>query len=296
MAEEKNGFDLTGALVPPDEIFRGGPQKDGIPAINKPKFIPVNKANFLSPEDHILGITISGKSKAYPIKIMNWHEIVNDSIKGAHFAVTYCPLCGTGVAFSSKVKDDQLRFGVSGLLYNSDVLLYDAKTESLWSQIMGKAVSGKMKGTRLKLLPLHQTTWGKWNSEHPDTLVLSTDTGFNRDYTRNPYNGYEKSIKLYFDVSHQSPRKYHPKEKVLGLDAGGVFKAYPFIELNRLKKSQLDEVVNKERYTIVWDKKSQSGKVFNSKGKEMPVLQAFWFAWYTFHPDTLVFSGKDRLE
>jgi hypothetical protein len=287
-----NGFDLSEATVPPAEILQGGPPRDGIPAIDSPQFLVAEKADFLQTEDRVLGIVISGKARAYPIKILNWHEIVNDSLNGNYFVITYCPLCGTGVAFSASISGENLRFGVSGLLYNSDVLLYDRSTKSLWSQIMGQAVTGTYKGTQLQMLPLRHTNWGEWRKRHPRTEVLSTATGHHRDYNRNPYAGYETSRRLYFDVAHTSPQRFHPKEQVLGLQSGRVYKAYPFVELNRNGKSKFTDRINNKRFTIFWDSDSQSGSIQDSRGKIVPIIQGFWFAWFAFHPKTQVFNAK----
>ncbi len=190
LADVKNGFDTSDSLVPNNEILKGGPPRDGIPAIHKPRFLPADEVSFLAPQDRVLGISMGGVAKAYPVRILNWHEIVNDRIGEDVFVITFCPLCGTGMAFSSLIEGRHLRFGVSGLLYNSDVLLYDLETESLWSQIMGTAVTGAMRGTHLTHLPLLHTTWKKWQELHPDSQVLTEDTGFVRDYGRNPYAGY----------------------------------------------------------------------------------------------------------
>ena len=151
---ETNGFDLRNALVPVDEIHAGGPVRDGIPSIDEPKFIAAGDADFLRGGDDVLGIVRNGVARAYPIRIMNWHEIVNDEIAGERVAVTFCPLCGTGIAFAAESLGRDLTFGVSGLLYNSDMLLYDRETESLWSQIKKQAITGPMKGHRLSALPL----------------------------------------------------------------------------------------------------------------------------------------------
>ena len=290
--ERKNGFDVSNALIDVNEILSGGPGKDGIPAIDKPKFVAAKHAGFISPKDRVLGLVIDGVAKAYPVKILNWHEIVNDRIRGNAFVVTYCPLCGTGVAFWSNVRGRKLTFGVSGLLYNSDVLFYDRQTESLWSQIAAKAVSGKLAGADLEQLVLAHTTWGDWLEKHPRTLVLSTKTGYLRSYNINPYAGYEESRKLYFQVNHKAPKTYHPKERVLGVNASGIYKAYPFVELNKHGKSQFVDVVNEQTFTIHWDQEHQSGSIMDSNGNEVPVMQAFWFAWFGFHPDTEVFQAK----
>ena len=152
-ALQMNGFDLTGASVPIDEIHHGGPPRDGIPSIDQPRFVSAVEADFLKPDDRVLGFHRPGIARAYPISILNWHEVVNDRVGGEPIAVTFCPLCGTGMVFSTRVDGRDLTLGVSGLLYNSDVLLYDRQTESLWSQIMSEAVSGPMKGSRLAFNP-----------------------------------------------------------------------------------------------------------------------------------------------
>jgi|FLOH01.1.fsa_nt_gi hypothetical protein len=151
------GFDFSMHSIPVADIYDGGPGKDGIPAILNPKFISAQEADktFFKNNDRVLGYVHNGQARAYPIKILNWHEIVNDS--GA--VVTYCPLCGTGMVFGTEVKGRKLTFGVSGLLYQSDMLLYDHQTESLWSQIKSEAVTGKLMGSRLKLLSSTHTNW-----------------------------------------------------------------------------------------------------------------------------------------
>jgi hypothetical protein len=221
-----NDFDLRGSLIPADEIHAGGPPRDGIPALTDPTFVPAAQADFLTPDDRILGLNLDGEARAYPIAILNWHEIVNDRIRGRPVAITYCPLCGSGVVFDALLDGRRVDFGVSGLLYNSDVLLYDRQTESLSSQIKKQAVTGPMKGQRLSALPVTDTTWRAWRETHSKTLVLSTDTGHSRDYSRDPYGGYAQESGLYFPVSARSKR-YHPKERVLGLEIDGTFKAYP---------------------------------------------------------------------
>jgi hypothetical protein len=288
---ENNGFDLSGSLVPSAEIHLGGPSRDGIPAIDSPRFVSAQDADFLDANHQVLGLTRGGEAKAYPVAIMNWHEIVNDRLGGERVAVTYCPLCGTGVAFLARAKGRDLRFGVSGLLYNSDVLLYDRETESLWSQIRKQAVSGPMKGEKLTALPLTHTTWQAWRQAHPDTRVLSTDTGFRRDYERDPYAGYASESGLFFPVRAES-RRYHPKERVLGLEIDGRFKAYPFAELSRLDDDEVRERFAGHEIRIRFDRDSESAEAFGADGEQLPAITGFWFAWYAFHPETEVFIAE----
>lgn len=286
-----NGFDLRNASIPPKEIHAGGPPRDGIPSIDRPVFVGSGEADFLRADDRVLGVVMSGVARAYPLKILNWHEIVNDSIGGQHFVVTYCPLCGSGMVFDSNIDGTALTFGVSGLLYDSDMLLYDRNTDSLWSQIKSEAVSGPLRGTRLQLLPSRHTTWSQWRSEYPATVVLSTDTGYRRDYQKSPYGGYEKSPNLYFHVSNKAPRKYHPKTLVLGMTLGGRSKAYPFEELAAHGAERVVDTIGDEAITIHWDQASQSAHLTDASGAVLPATVAYWFAWYTFHPNTEVFTA-----
>ena len=291
-AGPNNGFDISNAIVPAHEILSGGPAKDGIPALSDPELIDPAEASYLKANDRVIGVSMEGISRAYPIAILNWHEIVNDQINDIRYAVTYCPLCGTGVAFYSDIEGKVTDFGVSGLLYNSDVLLYDRDSESLWSQIMGQAVAGKHVGVKLKALPVSHTTWRDWLKRHPDTKVLSTRTGYSRDYLRNPYQGYEESRQLYFGVNNRAPDTYHPKELVIGVEFDGIFKAYPFSELEKNNQTQFRDSINGVDITISWDSENQSVSLTNKEGVEIAGIQGFWFAWFAFHPDTLVFKGS----
>lgn len=291
-AKEINGFNLDDTLIPATQIFSGGPDKDGIPSINDPKFIKVGDADFMEDDDRVLGITIGRASKSYPIKILNWHEVVNDSIDDVFFSITYCPLCGTGMAFDSNVSDQLFSFGVSGLLYNNDVLLYDRQTGSLWSQLLSKSVSGKHKGHSLKMLPVLHTSWADWKRHYPSSLVLSKNTGYWRAYGRDPYQGYQESEQLYFPVFNKAPAKYHPKERVLGLAVGNVYKAYPFIELNKKDTEVFNDEVDGKIFDIHWNKKHQSGYILNDEGVMVAIVQSYWFAWYAFHPETTVFKSR----
>ena len=282
-----NGFDIEGSLIPEDEIHHGGPPRDGIPALSNPEFIKASEADWLKPDDRVIGIEIGGERRAYPIRILNYHEIVNDRISDTAFAITYCPLCGTGVAFDAQVAGKTREFGVSGLLYNSDVLIYDRQSESLWSQIMSKAVSGPLKGTRLKKIPVQHTSWDAWLGGG-DTLVLSLDTGYRRDYSRSPYGNYDDDQELYFPVNARSAR-YHPKERVIGIELDGRFKAYPFAELARVQ-SPLEDSFGGQDLVLMFDAATRSGEIRDSTGQLLPSINSFWFAWYAFHPETEVFN------
>ena len=290
-ASSLNGFNISeDALVPVEEIHSGGPPRDGIPSIDAPRFIAATAADDIRPQDRVLGLRRGNLAKAYPIAILNWHEIVNDRFEQEPVVVTYCPLCGSGVAYTALLDGQEVNFGVSGLLYNSDVLLYDRQTESLWSQILATAISGPMKGTRLDMLPLKHTTWAEWRSEHPDTLVLSRETGFSRDYGRDPYAGYQNSKGIWFPVAAKDPR-YHPKERVVGLELEGRFKAYPLAELSKTGEEIIKDRFNGRDLRIRYRSNGQSATVTGSDGAEIPAITSFWFAWYAFHPETEVYQA-----
>jgi hypothetical protein len=285
-------WDFSEHSIPLNEILSGGPSKDGIPAIDRPRFVPAAKASrvFMEDEDRIIALVVNGKKKAYPIKILNWHEIVNDRIGGSHVVVTFCPLCGTGMVFDANAAGRQLNFGVSGLLYQSDMLLYDRQTESLWSQIKQEAVIGKLTGTRLQLLPSTQTTWGAWKKRHPNTFVLSAQTGYSRDYDKDPYEGYSVSQDVMFSVGKLNAR-YHPKEQVVGVELDGLAKAYPFSELAQVKSPFKDKIGKKKVY-VSYDAKSRTATFKDTSGKELPSVVGFWFAWHAFHKDTQVYTAQ----
>lgn len=294
-AARLNGFVIDNASVPKDLIVGGGPPRDGIPALTDPRMLRPDEATYLYPDDVVLGVDDNGVAKAYPTRILVWHEIVNDTCAGDPVVITFCPLCGTGVAFSGRLGNRKLQFGVSGLLYNSNLLMYDRRTESLWPQISGEAISGPLKGRKLTRLPLIQTTWHNWLSDHPSTLVLSLKTGYRRDYDHNPYGGYDKSPGIYFRVRHQSGR-YPPKEKVLGLYSEGRARAWPFAELKQTSGRIVDQFRGKP-VTILYDRKNDTARALGPDGKTLPAVTAYWFAWYAFFPYTEVYeagSGSSR--
>ncbi len=286
----RNGFDLHDSLVPPTLIESGGPPRDGIPAIDSPRFLPATGVEFLQPGDRVLGLAAFGEIRAYPIPILVWHEVVNDWITGLPLVVSYCPLCGTGMAFLAEDVSGPLTFGVSGLLYNSDLILYDRETESLWSQILGQAIAGPLRGTRLRSLPLTHTTWGAWREAHPGSEVLSTDTGYARAYRGDPYADYARGPGLLASVGARS-RRYHPKERVLGVTLDGADKAYPFTELARTGATLIRDRLAGSEILVRFDPESQSARAFGGDGVQLPAVTAYWFAWYAFHPDTAVFEA-----
>jgi len=292
-AVKKNGFVLDDASVPTRQILFGGPKRDGIPAINKPVFVNPAQATYLKDDDRVLGVTVNKVAKAYPIRILDYHEIVNDKSGNQHFTVTYCPLCGTGMVFAANADKGHLNFGVSGLLYNSDVLLYDRNTGSLWSQIMGEAISGKLKGTKLTQLPVLHTSWSDWRNLHPHTLVLSDKTGFPVNYKKRLYAGYKTSRDLYFKVTNKAPVRYHPKEQVMGLEIAGKYKAYAFKELDKNALTSFTDDFAGKSFEVHWNAEARNAYITDTNDEVIVTTVGFWFAWFTFHPQTEVFQASD---
>ncbi|MGH2963633.1 MAG: DUF3179 domain-containing protein, partial [Solirubrobacterales bacterium] len=184
--------DFSNHSVPLEEFMGGGPPKDGIPSIDDPKFVSVEEADgFLDPREPVAVVQLGGEVRAYPIQILIWHEIVNHEIGAEPVAVTYCPLCNSTVAFRRVVDSEPVEFGTTGMLRNSDLVMYDRSTESWWQQITAEAVIGDRTGTKLDVLPSQILSWGELRRLHPDARVLSRDTGFDREYGSSPYGGYD---------------------------------------------------------------------------------------------------------
>ena len=281
---EKNGFRLSKLLIPVNEIVGGGVKKDGIPAIDNPKFSSVEETDWLNKKDMVLGIEFNGEHRAYPIRILDRHEAVNDEINGKSVLITYCPLCGSGMAFNPNINGEKRTFGISGLLFNSDVLLYDRETMSLWSQIESKAISGSMSGALLTHLPTYHLTWGEWKDKFPKSKVLTRETGFNRNYDTEAYQEYRRSSQLMFSVKDQNPN-LATKEMVIGISINGKHKAYTLRKLKK-NKAPLEDRLGGKKIIISYFPKSNSAIVTDSQGNMLPSTRLYWFAWYAFHTDT----------
>lgn len=289
VADERayNGFDLSNATIPRNEIHSGGPPRDGIPSIDHPVFIQPATADYMLDTDEVVSVTVDEETRAYPLRIIVWHEIVNDTVSGQPIAVTYCPLCGTAMVFSRKVDGRTLDFGVSGILYQSDVLMYDRQTESLWSQLAMSAVSGLLVKTKLEWLPSEQLTWAAWKTKYPKGKVLSTNTGFRRDYSGTAYARYKKSPTTMFPVpSHR--KELPPKEWVIGVLMDGKARAYPIRSLVG------NHIVQDGELQITYDATSHLVEIKSREGgKTLPSVKVYWFAWQAFYPDTSLWIDEE---
>ncbi|MCH9028083.1 MAG: DUF3179 domain-containing protein [Bacteroidetes bacterium] len=212
-------------LIPKDEVFDGGPGRDGIPSVDNPQFTDVGGSSYLLDNDLVIGIKIGGVLRAYPHPILDWHEIVNDEINGKKLAITYCPLTGSAIAWNRQGVVSNSTFGVSGLLYNSNLIPFDRGSKSNWSQMKLQCVNGQLIGNEIETSKIIETTYKTWREMYPTSKLLSTNTGFGRQYGVYPYNNFKTSNDLIFPVSNEDNR-LHKKERVLGLIAGGQTMAF----------------------------------------------------------------------
>lgn len=294
LAEKEQGIKLTDKgvkyLVDPNKIISGGPPKDGIPSIDKPKFVSVEEAdNWIEDRELVLGLIYKGEKRVYPLQIMVWHEIVNDIVAGDALLITYCPLCGTGLAFERRLNGEDVEFGTSGKLFNSNLVMYDRKTETYWSQIDGRAIVGELTGQKLKEVSIDTVTWREWKAEHDDSLVLSKDTGFSRQYGKDPYGNYYEDSFLFFPVENEDNR-VPPKTVIFGIEINGEHKAYA--EEDVKKAGTIQDRVGGEPITVTRDKAGIVKIVNSDTGEEIVKERGFWFSWYAFHPDTSLYQKE----
>lgn len=213
-----------------NEILSGGVGRDaGIPPIDNPNFISVAEADqWLDPLEPVIALEIGGQARAYPIQILTWHEIVTDDFAGVPVAVTFCPLCNAAIVFDRRLDGVVYTFGVSGNLRNSDLIMWDRETESWWQQFTGQGIVGVNAGRQLKFIATQMVSWESFKVAHPDSDVLSRETGFNRSYGRNPYSGYDRLTNNPFLFDGELDERLSPKERVAAVNIGGADAAFPF--------------------------------------------------------------------
>ena len=214
-------------LIPKVEVLDGGPGKDGIPSVDAPSFSSVAEIDFLDDTDLVIGVKVGDDIRAYPHPILDWHEIVNDAPGGKPLAITYCPLTGTGIAWDRMINGQETTFGVSGLLYNTNLIPYDRATDSNWSQMLLQSVNGENSGQSIPTYPIIETTWASWKAMFPNSLVQNTTTGFDRDYNVYPYGDYRTNDSfILFPISTDDSRLPR-KDRGLGVIIQGEAKFYP---------------------------------------------------------------------
>jgi hypothetical protein len=246
--------DFSNHSAPLEEFVGGGPPKDGIASIDDPRFVSVEEADeFLDAREPVAVVELAREVRAYPLQILTWHEIVNDEIAGEPVAVTYCPLCNSTVAFRREVEGEPVEFGTTGMLRNSDLVMYDRKTESWWQQITAEAVVGELTGERLDVLPSQILSWEELQRLHPEAAVLSTDTGFERDYGTNPYAAYDRNPNSQpFLFEGEPDRSLSPKERVAAIETGDDSAVvYPFSRL--ADEAPINDEIDGEPVVVFFD-------------------------------------------
>jgi len=293
---EQEGIQITEDgikyLIHPSKIRSGGPPKDGIPAIDNPRFVSVPEADeWIEDNELVLVLRYKEVKRVYPLQILVWHEIVNDKIAGDPLLITYCPLCGSGIAYEGTIELDGQRveteFGTSGKLYNSNLVMYDRRTDTYWTQIEGKAIIGELTGQKLKEISIDTVVWREWKVEHPDSEVLSQKTGHFRPYGRDPYGNYYEDSNLFFPVENQD-NKVHPKTVIFGIKVEGIYKAYREDDL--IKAEVIEDVFNGIRLKVERDRVGIVKITNLGTGEEIIKERDFWFAWYAFHPETRLYE------
>jgi len=257
-AEREFETDFTKHSVSYEEILSGGPPKDGIPAIDEPRFVGVEEAEeWLGSREPVVLLRVGDEARAYPLQIITWHEIVNDRVNGAPVVVTFCPLCNTAVAFEGTLDGRELTFGTTGRLRFSNLVMYDRQTESWWQQATGDAIAGELTDRQLKALPASIVSWEDFRSAHPGGEVLSRETGYNRGYGQNPYAGYDdvdSSPFLY--EGPKTPGDLPPMARVITVDAEEEPVAYPYEVLR--ETPAINDVVDGEPIAVLWQEGTAS--------------------------------------
>jgi hypothetical protein len=294
-----SGFttDFCRHLVPLSQFQAGGPGKDGIPALDRPRFAPAATVGWLAPREPVIELAVAGEVRAYPLEILIWHEIVNDRVDGVPVVVTFCPLCNTALVFDRRVDGRTLSFGTTGNLRNSDLVMYDRQSESWWQQFGGQALVGRYAGTTLRQLPARIVAWREFARRHPHGLVLTRKTGFSRPYGENPYTGYDDvSSPPFFPAAHAGDQRLPPKERVVFLERGRHAVVVPFSVLKR--KRLVRVTVDGHRLVVRWRggvaSALDSGSIPHGRdvgaasvtenGKPVVFDEPFWFAVAAFRP------------
>ena len=272
------------------EILSGGPPKDGIPALSDPAFIAVGEETRIGDREPVITVEIGDATpRAYPIRYLTWHEIVNDTVNGVPVAVTFCPLCNSGITFDRRIAQGTLTFGVSGKLRNSDMVMYDRETQSWWQQAIGEAIVGDLTGTTLKTLPTWMESWAEFRARTPDGLVMD-EPPYNRNYGRNPYQNYDSSSRPFLYSGESPPHGIPPLARVVRVGD----RAWPLTRLQQAGQ------VTEAGVTISWRAGQASAldsgqiakgrdvgsiRVRDAQGRDLPHDVMFAFAYDAFWPE-----------
>lgn len=278
---ELGGFRLTGLRVPLEHVVAGGPRRDEIQSVDVPRFASLEEATWVLADNPVIGVSLSGESRVYPVHLVERHQIVNDVIGGTPLAVTYDPLAGVPLVYDRRVDGRTLELGVAGLLHNANFLMYDRATESLWSQFRGDALAGPLAGSRLRRVFSRQETLASWLERHPDSRVLAPPSD-RVDYRYSPFSSYWVSDRIPSRVDASDPR-FHAKELVLGVVRDGRARAY-LGSLVTAAGGRAEDTFQGRKIRIEYA--SRDGTFRYEVPPDVEVTEAYWFAWKAFHPDT----------
>jgi hypothetical protein len=256
-AESEFKTDFSKHNVPYSEILSGGPPKDGIPPLDSPNFQSVSEADeWLDDREPVVFVQAGDDARAYPIQILMWHEIVNDTVGEEPLVVSFCPLCNTAISFKRTFDGRVLDFGTTGRLRYSNLIMYDRQTETWWQQATGDAIAGEYTGAQLEFYPASIISWNDFKSQYPDGKVLSRETGFARDYGKNPYFGYDDINQRPFLFDGETPDQLPPMARVLTVDSSNEAVAYPYDVLEKVKV--INDSVGGAEVVILWAKGTSS--------------------------------------
>jgi hypothetical protein len=281
-APKKQGFVLSKLQVDAAEIREGGPKRDSIRSVDAPVFVELPEATWIARETEVLGVVVGEEARAYPVRMLDYHQIVNDVIGDVPIAVTYDPLAGAPLVFSRRVGGKTLHFGISGLLYNHNFLMYDRETESLWSQFLGRAIAGPLAGQQLERLPVRQQTAGAWIARAGATRVMRHPEPERIHYQVSPYSTYWIQDRILFPVQARDER-FHSKELVLGVVVDGKPRAYIGSIVTR-EGGKVDERIGGKRVQVRYA--TETGTFDWDVDPGVEVTESDWLAWKAFHPDT----------
>ncbi len=290
-------FDTTDLRIDPQSLVTPGPAKDGIPALTNPQVTPVADANHVDATARVIGVTIDGESRAYPIRILEYHEVINDQLGDTPIAVTYCPVADSVVVMDRRIDGRVLEFGVSGYLYQSNVVLYDRSDHAMWPQVGLAAASGPLVDRVMNHVTSWQiTTFDQWRDEQPQSTVVSFDTGHDRDYTVDPYSMYHGDPMMMFPVSMRD-RRLDVWARIIGVKLGDTTRAYGMDMLRASAElaGDPDGIVTDQidGQTIRLGVEPNTGTVrLIETPQDAKVAHAFWFVWASHHPDTEIYRPQ----
>jgi len=279
--------DLEQTQVPLTEIRSGGVPRDGIPPIDGPKTVPVEKAD-LRPKEPVIQLEIGEDARAYPLRVLMWHEIANDVVDGRPVAVTYCPLCNAAVVFDRRVGERTLDFGTSGMLRKSDLVMYDRQTESLWQQFIGQAIVGEFAGSTLDVVPSRIVSWAEFSSSHPDGRVLVPNNPSARPYGRNPYEGYDQAERPFL-YRGTTPGGVEPMMYVVAVGERAwslpLLREKKTVEPGDLRIEWTSGVGSALETDTVGAGRDLGSVIVTREGEAVPHHFTFAFVFFAFHPE-----------